>query len=127
MFPAAAREDAGGLPEPGAQALIRLKRVVLDEDLPRPLRRASGPEFSVVTVQEPGLAGWKNGDLIRRLADTVGVFVTSDKNLRYQQNLVGLKLATVELPTNRLKALEPLVARIVDAVRAAAPGSYAVV
>ncbi len=99
---------------------------MLDEDLPRPFRRALGPGFSVVTVQDLGLAGWKNGDLVRRLSGTVQVFVTLDKNLRYQQNLVGLKLATVELPTNRLKALEPMVARIADAVRAAAPGSYTV-
>lgn len=52
------------------------------------------------------------------------VFVTADKNLRYQQNLSGRKIAIVELPTNRLPLLKPLFAIIADAVNTCDPGAY---
>jgi hypothetical protein len=83
-------------------------RIVLDENLPRPLRRAFGPEDQVVTVQDLGLAGISNGDLLAKLEGEHDVFVTADQNLRYQQNLAGWTLAIVELPTNRWPALNAL-------------------
>lgn len=49
---------------------------------------------------------------------------TADKNLRYQQSLIGRTLAIVELPTNRLPILVTLATEIVSAVTSAAPGSY---
>ena len=57
-------------------------RIVLDENLPRPLRRIFGPEHQVATVQELGLAGTSNGALLARLEGGFDVFVTADKNLR---------------------------------------------
>jgi hypothetical protein len=42
-------------------------RIVLDENLPGPLRRIFGPDHQVETVQEIGLAGTTNGDLLARL------------------------------------------------------------
>jgi hypothetical protein len=59
-------------------------RIVLDENLPRPLRRVFGPEHQVTTVQELGLAGTSNGDLLAKLEGGHDVFVTAGKNLRYQ-------------------------------------------
>jgi hypothetical protein len=98
-------------------------RIILDENLPKPLKRIfSG--HSVTTVQEQGLSGTPNGALIARLEGAFDVFVTADKNLRYQQNLSGRRLAIVELPSNRLPVLRPLFARISAAVEGAAPGEY---
>lgn len=99
-------------------------RIVLDENLPRPLARIFGPEHQVVTVQELGFAGMANGALLAQLEGNHEVFVTADKNLRYQQNLAGRGLAIVELPTNRLPILTTLTAEIVSAVTSAASGSY---
>jgi hypothetical protein len=99
-------------------------RIVLDENLPRPLTRIFGLSHQVTTVQQLGLAGTENGALLALLEGHHDVFVTADKNLRYQQNLVGRKLAIVELPTNRLPILTSMTAEIVSAVLAAAPGSY---
>jgi hypothetical protein len=99
-------------------------RIVLDENLPRPLMRIFGPGHLVVTVQDLGLAGTANGALLALLEGNHDVFVTADKNLRYQQNLVGRTLAIVELPTNRLPALATMTAEIVAAVTSATPGSY---
>ena len=99
-------------------------RIVLDENLPRPLNRIFGPEHRVSTVQGLGLAGTPNGALLRRLEGDHDVFVTADKNLRYQQNLEGRRLAVVELPTNRLPILKLMFPEIVAAATTAAVGSY---
>ncbi len=55
------------------------------------------------------------------------VFVTGDKNLRYQQNLAGRRLAIVELPTNRWPLLRPLETKIIAAVDESLPSSYTIV
>lgn len=62
-------------------------RIVLDENLSRVLMGIFGPGHQVTTVQELGLAGVTNGLLLARLEGNHDVFVTADKNLRYQQNL----------------------------------------
>lgn len=102
-------------------------KIILDENLPRPLKAAFGPGLDVTTVQEAGLSGVENGELLARLEGRYTVFVTADKNLRYQQNLSGRALAIVELPTNRLPLLQSLFARVADAVLRATPGTYVVV
>jgi PIN domain-containing protein len=99
-------------------------RIVLDENLPRPLKRAFAAVHVVTTVQELGLAGLTNGALLAELETHWEVFVTADKNLRYQQNLAGRTLAIVELPTNRLPLLLPLFGRIAAVVESATPGAY---
>ncbi|MFZ4766494.1 MAG: hypothetical protein ACOYMN_16200 [Roseimicrobium sp.] len=98
---------------------------MLDENLPRPLKRAF-LEHEARTVQECGFTSLANGELLARLEGLCDVFVTADKNLRYQQNLMGRTLAIVELPTNRLPHLLPHFERISAAVTTAAPGSYTV-
>lgn len=85
-------------------------RILLDECVPRPLRREL-PDHEVRTVVEMGWAGKQNGELMRLLAaENFAVFLTIDQNLRYQQNLRGLCMAVVVLvaPTNRLHDLVPL-------------------
>lgn len=99
-------------------------RIVLDENLPRPLTRIFDAAHTVVTVPQLGLGGIANGELLARLEGHHDVFVTGDKNLRYQQNLSGRTLAIVELPTNRLPILRTMPAAIIAAVEAATPGSY---
>lgn len=99
-------------------------RIIPDENLPRPLSRIFGPDHQVATVQGIGLAGTANGALLARLEGLYDVFVTADKNLRYQQNHSGRRLAIVELPSNRLPILTRMTAEIATAVTSAAPGSY---
>jgi len=98
-------------------------RIILDENPPKPLNRIfSG--HSVATVQELGLAGTTNGKLLAELEGAFDVFITADKNLRYQQNLSGRTLAIIELPTNRLPLLRPLFPRIMDAIASITPSAY---
>jgi predicted nuclease of predicted toxin-antitoxin system len=86
-------------------------KILLDECTPAILkRRLNG--FEIITVQEQGWAGIKNGELLSRAEQTFDVFITTDKNLRYQQNLSGMKLAIIQLPTNEV----PIVAELAPAV-----------
>ena len=98
-------------------------RIILDENLPKPLSRIF-PGHTVTTVQEQGLGGTVNGALLARLEGASDVFLTADKNLRYQQNLSGRTLAIVELPTNRLPLLRPLFLRIAAALESVTPSAY---
>jgi Domain of unknown function (DUF5615) len=76
-------------------------RILLDECTPRILKnRLSG--FEIVTVQEMGWAGIKNGELLILAATQFDVFITTDKNLRQQQDLSSCPLAFIELPTNQV-------------------------
>jgi hypothetical protein len=50
--------------------------------------------------------------------------VTSDRNLPYQQNLKGRKIAIVVLGKGRWSLMKAHVAQIVAAVNAATPGRY---
>jgi len=60
-------------------------------------------------------------------ADAAGfeVFVTTDKNLRYQQNLAGRKIAIVVLGKGRWSMIKPHIAQLVATVNEAKPGSFA--
>ena len=87
-------------------------KILLDECTPRLLKRLlSG--FEISTVQEMGWTGVTNGALLRQAEDQFDVFITTDKNLRYQQNLTGKQLAIVQLPTNQV----PVVALLAPVVQ----------
>lgn len=78
------------------------------------------------TAYERGWSSLKNGELIAA-AESAGfeVFVTTDKNLKYQQNLLDRSMAIVVLQTTSWPKLQTVLPRIVDAVAAATKGSYA--
>jgi len=61
-------------------------RVLLDECLPRKLKREVNAEF-VTTVPEVGWASIQNGALLRLAEQNFDVFLTNDQNLEHQQNL----------------------------------------
>jgi len=84
-------------------------RVLLDECLPRRLRREL-PGHEIATVSEAGWAGVSNGTLLRRATDAFDVFVTVDRNLTFQQNLSDLRIAVLVLVavSNEFEALKPL-------------------
>jgi hypothetical protein len=73
--------------------------------------------------------GWhelENGELIQR-AEEAGydVLLSTDKNIRYQQNLSGRKIALVVLGNSQWPVVRLHLDRIAAAVNAATPGSYA--
>lgn len=98
-------------------------RVLIDECLPRFLRRVLPGHF-VQTAQDCGWAGIKNGQLLLLAEEQFDVFVTSDKNLGYQQNLADRKIAIIELPANRRAVLKLLLPQLIAALDTLRPGSY---
>src|ERR1035438_3439739 len=73
--------------------------------------------------------GWdrlSNGALLNA-AEEAGfeLLVTADKNMRYQQNLMGRKISVVALGNAQWPVLRRYVERVVHAVNAATPGSVA--
>lgn len=99
-------------------------KVLFDHNVPKKLRSLL-PGHSVLTSRELGWDEFKNGDLLAA-AEAKGfeVLVTGDKNMRYQQNLQGRKLALVILPITNWKALRLHPASIVAAVDRSIPGSF---
>jgi hypothetical protein len=98
--------------------------VFFDECVPRPLRKLlAGHEIK--TAQDMGWSRMKNGELIRRAeAEGFYVFVTSDRNLRYQQNLQGRKIALLALSTNHWPALAKEYALVQSVLTSIQPGQY---
>jgi hypothetical protein len=88
-------------------------RVLLDECLPRKLKR-SIVGHNVATIQERGWSSKKNGELLQLMDGTVDVFLTSDQNLRYQQNLTAIRFSIIVLvaPDNRLPTLHALMPQV---------------
>jgi hypothetical protein len=98
--------------------------VLFDEGTPVPLRRGLF-KHTVQTAQERGWSGFKNGELIAAAeAEGFEVLVTTDQNLKYQQNLASRKIAVVVLRTTSWPRIQRSLAVVVAAVDGAAPGSY---
>jgi predicted nuclease of predicted toxin-antitoxin system len=75
-----------------------------------------------------GWAELTNGDLLTAAeADGFEIFLTADKNIRYQQNLSGRRIALIVLGTNQLDILFASVERIVQAVDTVPTGGYVTV
>jgi len=80
------------------------------------------------TVEEARARDWEelaNGELIDA-AEQAGfeVMVTTDKNIRYQQNLEARKIALVVLEHSQWPMVKLVAGNIASAVNAAQPGSY---
>jgi hypothetical protein len=78
----------------------------------------------VYTVDEAGLKGLKNGNLLRAAAGKFDVLITVDKSLSYQQNLSLFDLAILVLAasSNALGALKPLIPQALRALDRIEPG-----
>ncbi|SRR6266700_525358 len=102
-------------------------RILLDQGTPVPLRQFL-KDHAVQTAAQQGWDRLSNGDLLAA-ADAAGfdLFLTTDKNLLYQQNLTGRKIAIVVIGNAQWPVLQLNVQAVVDAVNAAKPGSYDVV
>ena len=103
-------------------------KVLLDECVTRKLRR-DFQEHEVHTVEEAGLKGLKNGELLRSASGQYEVLVTVDQNLQYQQNIKMLNLAILVLVARRnsYEALNPLIDKANDALKEIKPGEVVII
>jgi predicted nuclease of predicted toxin-antitoxin system len=99
-------------------------RVLFDQGTPAPLRRLlTGHE--VATAHERGWSTMKNGELLAAAeAGGFEVLVTTDTNLRYQQNLASRTLAVVVLTTTSWPRIQAAANAVIRAVDAAAPATF---
>ena len=63
-----------------------------------------------------GWSGVTNGELLKLAQNEFELFVTSDQNLRYQQNLTGRRIAILELSTNDLRRILAAESSIIEAI-----------
>lgn len=98
-------------------------RVLLDACVPRPLRKFLGGH-AVSTVQEMGWGELKNGALLMEAEAKFDAMVTTDQNLKYQQNLAGRKIAVLVLPTNDWPIIRQHGEEIATKVSALKPGNF---
>jgi hypothetical protein len=57
------------------------------------------------TAKQRGWGGVKNSELLQFAESEFDVIITSDQNIRYQQNLTGRRIAILQLSTNKLRRI----------------------
>ncbi len=100
-------------------------RILFDHNTPRGIAQHL-PGHTVAKAKERGWDRLTNGDLLAA-AEEAGfdLLLTADRNMRYQQNLSGRKIALVVLGKSPWRLVRVHLDRIAAAVNAATPGSYA--
>jgi len=108
-------------------------KLLLDECMPRRLKRdfincqvsAVQPSpLEVFTVEDVGLKGLKNGELLQAASGKYDVLITVDKNIPTQQNRLSLQIACLILraQNNRYETLKELVPKAFAALQKIQPG-----
>ncbi len=99
-------------------------RILFDNGTPRGVAQSLHGHI----VEEARSRGWdtlRNGELLDA-AEAAGfdAFLTTDRNLRYQQNLSRRRIAIITLGNGRWRLVKKRLREIVAAVNAATPGSF---
>ena len=98
-------------------------RILLNHGVPAPLRDFLRDHI-VDTAYEMGWARLENGLLLSSAEAAFDALITSDQNLRYQQNLTGRRLAVLVLPTTSWPKSQAHVEDVVAAVSRLRPGEF---
>jgi len=97
--------------------------ILFDQATPVPIR----PYIEGHIVRTAAQQGWdklKNGDLLTAAEKAAfDMLLTTDKNIRFQQNLAGRKIAVVVLGQQQWPRLRPHIQPVIEAVNAATPSS----
>lgn len=99
-------------------------RILFDQGTPVPLKQALSAH-DVSTAYERGWSTLKNGEFLR-LAEEDGfeALITTDTNLKYQQNLATRRITIVVLSTTSWPRIRAVVEKVVSAVESTTAGSY---
>ncbi len=98
-------------------------RILLDECVPWPMHELVG-DHSCTSVQAQGWTGVRNGELLERAEANFDLFITSDQNIRFQQNLSGRGIAILELSTNDLHRIQSAAALIQGVIESMRPPDF---
>lgn len=98
-------------------------RIVFDQGTPAPLRtHLIG--HNVETAFELGWSNLRNGELLAMAESSFDLLVTTDQQLRRQQNLTDRKLAILVLTTTSWPRLELHIPQILEAIDQIRSGDY---
>lgn len=99
-------------------------RILFDQGTPVPLRNHLS-SHEVATAYELRWSTLTNGDLLLQ-AEAAGfdLLVTTDQNLRYQQNLAARRIAVVVISSTSWPRIQKGIANVVNAITSARPGVY---
>ncbi len=99
-------------------------KILFDQGTPVPLRHALSVH-EVATAYERGWGEKQNGDLLQAAeAEGFDAIVTTDQNLRYQQNLGERRLAVLVLMTTDWRNIRAHTDYVAAAVSALRPGDH---
>ncbi len=100
-------------------------KVLFDQGTPVPLRNHL-LNHVVETAYEKGWGNLKNGDLLTQAeAEGFDALITTDQNLRHQQNLSGRRIGIVVLLTTNWPRIKKNIAPVIAALDNLHPGGYA--
>ena len=98
--------------------------ILFDHGTPRSI----GRWLTAHMVVEAFAKGWDrlvNGELLKAAEDAgFDLLLTTDKNMKYQQNFKDRRIAIVVLGNSNRPVVHRYIDRVIAAVNAAAPGSY---
>jgi len=99
-------------------------KLLFDQGTPVPLRNYLS-NHTVHTAYELGWSNLKNGDLLSRaVAEGFDALVTTDQNLRHQQNLTKWKISVVVLLTTNWPRIRNHVDLVAQAIENLSPDSF---
>lgn len=98
-------------------------KILLDECVPWPMRKML-TEHECTNPYKCGWSGVTNGELLKLAQNEFELFITSDQNLRYQQNLAARRITILELSTNDLRRFLAAGSSIIEAVASIKGGEY---
>lgn len=99
-------------------------KILFDQGVPLPLLRYLA-EHDVSTAYRQGWSTLSNGDLLKRAEDAgYQLFMTTDQNLSYQQNLLDRRIAIVVLLSTSWPKIHLRIAEIADVVNAITSNEY---
>ncbi|MEO0332446.1 MAG: DUF5615 family PIN-like protein [Bacteroidota bacterium] len=105
-------------------------KLLLDENIPRQLKRDIVGNHEVFTIREKQWNGKLNGELLAlMLAEGFEALVTADKNLQHQQNFDRYPIPVLVLNTHRItyEDLKPLVPKLLALLETDLPSGATIV
>src|SRR6266567_2529411 len=98
-------------------------KILFDQGTPAPLRHTLAGH-TISTAYEMGWDQLENGDLLDAAEASFDALITTDQNLRYQQNLRARRLAILVLPTTSWPMIQLHLPKVSATVSALRPGDF---
>jgi hypothetical protein len=99
-------------------------KILFDQGVSVPLRKHL-TQHQVFTAFEKAWSDLKNGELLQKAEDEgFDALITTDQNLRYQQNLQDHKIAIVVLMSTSWPKIQKSVVKVVEAINAVKESDY---